>query len=224
MQNRYSQPSLWLKQLVDEHKLGTPFLVQINCYWNRGDRYYAESNWKGTLELDGGPLFTQFSHFMDTLYWLFGDITDINAQFHNYSHQHNTAFEDSGMVHFRLVNGGLGAFNYSTCTYEQNLESSITIIAEKGTVKVSGQYMDKVEYCNVTDYEQPELPEPPPPNTYPTGAQGSAANHYLVIDNVVQTLNGATAETTNAMEGLKEVEMIERIYKLRPASLLRPGL
>lgn len=214
MQNRYSPPSEWLKSVMEAHLLGKIYMVQVNCYWNRDDRYYSKSNWKGTLDLDGGVLFTQFSHFMDIMYWLFGDISNVKARFHNFSHKHNTEFEDSGFISFNFINGGMGSFNYSTSVYDTNLESSMTIIAEKGTIKVGGQYMDKVDYCNIEGYEMPTLAPANPPNDYGT-YKGSAANHHFIFDNVVDTLRGKSTATTNALEGLKVVEIIERIYETR---------
>ena len=214
MQNRYSPPSQWLKEMVAEKRLGKIFMVKINCYWNRDDKYYKSKGWKGTLALDGGPLYTQFSHFIDIMYWLFGDIKNIKARFDNFKHQHNTEFEDSGYVNFEFVNGGIGSINYSTAVYDRNFESSITIIGEKGTIKVGGQYMDTLEYCHVENYDQPVLPPSNPPNDY-GDYKGSAANHHYVIQNVIDTLKGHSTITTNALEGLKVVEMIERIYEQR---------
>lgn len=214
MQNRYSPPSKWLKSLVHEERFGKIYMVKINCYWNRDDKYYQSKSWKGSLELDGGPLYTQFSHFIDIMYWLFGDIKNVKARFQNFNHRHNTEFEDSGYVNFDFVNGGIGAINYTTSVYNTNYESSITIIGEKGTVKVGGQYMDKVEYCDIENYEMPELEPSNPPNDY-GDYKGSAANHSYVIQNVVDTLKGESAITTNALEGMKVVEMIERIYEQR---------
>ncbi|HNR55253.1 MAG TPA: Gfo/Idh/MocA family oxidoreductase [Flavobacteriales bacterium] len=214
MQNRYSPPSQWIKGVVDEGLLGDIFLVQVNCYWNRDDRYYKPGSWKGTQALDGGTLFTQFSHFIDILYWLFGDITDISAKFADFTHKELTDFEDSGLVNFRFLNGGIGCINYSTAVWDRNLESSMTIIGSKGSVKIGGQYMDQVEYCHIKDYVMPDLAPTNPANDY--GAyKGSANNHGFIIDNVVDTLRGHTTLTTNALEGLKVVEIIERIYEKR---------
>ena len=211
MQNRYSPPSEWIKSVVDEGILGEIFMVQINCYWNRDENYYGKVKWKGDLELDGGTLFTQFSHFIDIMYWLFGDVTNIQARFRDFRHQHNTDFEDSGFVAFDFVNGGMGSIAFSTAVDRKNYESSMTIIAEKGTVKIGGQYMNEVEYCDIRGYEMPDLPEANPANDY--GAyKGSAANHGYVIENVVDTLNGKKQISTNALEGLKVVDIIERIY------------
>ncbi|MCH8330842.1 MAG: gfo/Idh/MocA family oxidoreductase, partial [Bacteroidetes bacterium] len=94
----------------------------------------------------GGPLFTQFSHFIDIMFWLFGDINNIQATFNKYRTSLPTDFEDSGIVSFDFLSGGMGTINYSTAIYQTNLESSMTIIGEKGTIKVGGQYMDQVEY------------------------------------------------------------------------------
>lgn len=214
MQNRYSPPSQWLKQMVDSGTLGDIHIVQVNCYWNRDARYYKPGSWKGTADLDGGTLFTQFSHFVDILYWLFGDITDIHGRFADFNHQGLTAFEDSGLVNFRFRNGGIGCINYSTAVWDRNLESSMTIIGSKGSVKVGGQYMDQVEYCHVEGYAMPTLAPTNPANDY--GAyKGSANNHGHIIDNVVDTLRGHSTLTTNALEGMKVVEIIERIYEKR---------
>ncbi|MFT3737284.1 MAG: Gfo/Idh/MocA family oxidoreductase [Breznakibacter sp.] len=218
MQNRHSPPSVWLKQLIDQNVLGNIHMVQLNCFWNRDDRYYKPGNWHGTSHLDGGTLFTQFSHFIDTLYWLFGDIKDIKASFGDFCHQHSTEFEDSGNVIFNFVKGGMGCISYSTAVWDTNLESSITIIAQNGSIKVSGQYMNEVVHCHIKDYVMPTLPPVNPPNDYGP-YKGSAANHHFVIENVVDTLKEKTSITTNAMEGLKVVEIIERIYSYKTDNL-----
>lgn len=214
MQNRYSPPSKWIKQVVSDGILGDINMVQVNCYWNRDERYYKKGGWKGTQDLDGGTLFTQFSHFIDIMYWLFGDIDNIKGKFADFTHQHLTEFEDSGFVSFDFINGGMGCINYSTAVADRNLESSLTVIGTKGSVKIGGQYMNEVEVCNIADYEMPELEESAPANDYGY-YKGSAQNHHFVIQNVIDTLQGKATSTTNALEGLKVVEIIERIYKER---------
>jgi len=214
MQNRYSPPSVWIKEMVDSKRLGKLFLVQINCFWNRDARYYQSGSWHGSQTMDGGTLFTQFSHFIDLMYWLFGDIQNISARFMDFNHQTLTDFEDSGVVTFDFTNGGSGVFNYSTSIYDANFESSVTILAENGTIKIGGQYMNEVTYCHVKDYSMSVLPPTNPGNDY--GAyKGSAQNHHLVIDNVVKVLKNKERETTNAGEGYKVVDIIERIYRLK---------
>jgi len=214
MQNRYSPPSVWIKDMVESGRLGKIFMVQLNCYWNRDERYYKPESWHGKKDLDGGTLFTQFSHFIDIMYWLFGDITNIQAKFNDFNHATLTDFEDSGFVSFDFIDGGMGSLNYSTSVWNKNLESSMTIIAEHGSVKIGGQYMNEVEICHVKDYTMPELAPTNPGNDY--GAyKGSAQNHNFVIENVIDVLKGRNSITVNALEGLKTVDIIERVYALK---------
>ena len=220
MQNRYSPPSVWLKEVVEKKIIGEVYMVQLNCYWNRDDRYYKPGNWKGTQDLDGGTLFTQFSHWIDIMYWIFGDITNIQAKFADFTHQKSTDFEDSGFVSFDFVNGGMGCINYSTAVWDKNLESSLTIVGSNGSIKVGGQYMDQIEVCNIKDYNMPELAETNPANDYGS-YKGSANNHNFVIENVIDTLNGINKISTNALEGLKVVDIIERIYAFRQNDVLK---
>lgn len=216
MQNRYSPPSVWLKELADNNTLGDIYMVKLDCYWNRDDRYYKKGNWHGDVKLDGGTLFTQFSHFIDIMYWLFGDVQNIRGNFADFNHKNLTDFEDSGVVTFDFINGGMGCLNYSTSVWDTNLESSITIIGSKGTVKVAGQYMNEVTYCHVKDYVMPELAPSNPPNDYGL-YKGSAQNHHYVIENVIEKLTDKGTITTNVLEGLKVVDIIERIYQVRDA-------
>lgn len=221
MQNRYSPPSKWLKEILDKKLLGSIYMVQTNCYWNRDDRYYKPNpttgrptSWHGTADLDGGTLFTQFSHFIDLMYWYFGDITNIQAKFQDFSHEKSTDFEDSGFISFDFIDGGMGSINYSTSVWDKNLESSITIIGEKGSVKVGGQYMNEVVHCHIDGYEMPELEASNPPNNYGLYT-GSAANHHYIYENIKYVLLENGTITTNALEGMKVVEIIERIYAIK---------
>lgn len=212
MQNRYSPPSAWLKDTIP--LLGNIYQVYINCFWNRNEDYYLESNWKGSLDLDGGPLYTQFSHFVDTLIWLFGEVHLKHASFAKHKLHNITQFEDTGNFSFKLKRGGEGQFNYTTSSYAQNLESSITILAEKGSIQVGGQYMEKVLYCNIENYKFTSLPEANAPNQYGTYS-GSAANHQYVFENVIAHLNKMPSKITTAEEGLEVVKLIETVYKMR---------
>ncbi len=214
MQNRFSPPSMWLKELTVAKTLGEIFSIQINCFWNRDNRYYTPNHWHGNLELDGGPLFTQFSHFIDLLYWIFGEIKINHAQFENFNHKNSTQFEDSGIVTFSINSGGVGSINYSTSVFDKNFESSISIIGENGTVKLGGQYMNEISYCHIQDYVMPSLEKSNPPNNY-GNYQGSASNHPYVIQNVIETLNNYSKPHTQVTEGMAVVKIIEDIYKFR---------
>lgn len=214
MQNRYSPPAMWLQSILAQNLLGEVYHVQVNCFWNRDARYYTPLSWRGKANQDGGTLFTQFSHFIDMLYWLFGDFKNIRGQFRDFNHQVLTDFEDSGFLQFELERGGFCTFNYSTSVAAENLESSMTIIGEKGSVKIDGQYMNQVSQCQIQDYQMPALPVSEPANNYGPFS-GSAANHKYIIDNVVQTLHYNGVASTNAYDGFKVVELIERIYALK---------
>jgi len=183
-------------------------MVQTNCYWNRDERYYTGSDWKGKSEKDGGVLFTQFSHFVDMLYWCFGDMHSYRSRFHNFSHKELTEFEDSGTVTFEFSKGGMGLLNFSTSVWDKNMESSLTVIAENGSIKIGGQYMEKVEYCHIKNYELPMLGIKSVGNF-----TGNDAHHFLSIQNVVETLQGKSSISTNALEGMKVVEIIEKMYR-----------
>lgn len=220
MQNRYSPPSVWIKNLVENGVLGNVYMVQLNCYWNRDERYYTPESWHGSKALDGGTLFTQFSHFIDILYWLFGDICQIESRLYDFRHANLTEFEDSGIVTFNFMKGGCGILNFSTAVWDKNLESSMTIIAENGAVKIGGQYMDKVEYCHIKDYTMPDLAPTNPGNDY-GGYKGSAQNHNFVIENVVDVFYQRNSISTNALEGLKVVDIIERIYQSNGKSTMQ---
>ncbi len=211
MQNRYSPTAQWIKEVVDNNILSKIYMVQLNCFWNRDERYYIKDSWHGNKELDGGTLFTQFSHFIDIFYWLFGDIKNIKSTFASFNHKQLTTFEDSGIVNFKFGDNSIGSLNFSTSVYKQNMESSITVIAENGSVKVGGQYMDKVEYCRIKNYAMPQLREATSANDY-GNYKGSAANHHYVIQNVIDVLNNAAPITTTTAEGMKVVDIIQRIY------------
>ncbi len=205
MQNRYSSVIRWLKEVVDSGVLGSIYLVQTNCFWNRNEAYYQASDWHGKKDLDGGTLFTQFSHFIDLLYWLFGDITNIQSRFYNYNHKDFTEFEDSGVISFEFKNGAAGSLQFTTSVWDKSLESSVTIIAEKGSIKIGGQYMDQLEYCHVKDYELPAL------NGYKM-ANPATSNHYHIIDDVVQTLKHKKT-SGNISDAVQVVDVIERMYQ-----------
>ena len=211
-QNRFNVPIAELKQIIDEGRLGKIVDVQLNCFWNRNNKYYESSDWKGKKELDGGTLFTQFSHFIDLLYWMVGDVKNIDAITRNFMHQQIIDFEDSGVIALEFENGAIGTVNYTVNSFEKNMEGSITVFGEKGTVKVGGQYLNTLEYQNIESYKMETIFETKPANDYGY-YQGSMSNHDKVYDNVVDVLSKNGTVATSGFEGLKTVEIIERIYK-----------
>jgi UDP-N-acetyl-2-amino-2-deoxyglucuronate dehydrogenase len=209
-QNRFNPPVAAVKQIIDEGRLGKIYSAQLNCFWNRNNEYYHNS-WKGTMALDGGTLYTQFSHFIDLLYWMVGDVKDVHAFTGNFHHKGIIEFEDTGTVSLRFYNGAVGTINYSVNSFEQNMEGSLTIFGEKGTVKIGGQYLNEMEYQKIENYEIKDLPPGNPPNNYGKYF-GSMSNHDKVYKNVVEVLRDGGVIATNGFEGLKTVEIIDKIY------------
>jgi UDP-N-acetyl-2-amino-2-deoxyglucuronate dehydrogenase len=210
-QNRYNPPVAAVKKIIDEGRLGKIQSVQLSCFWNRNEDYYKNS-WKGTLALDGGTLYTQFSHFIDLLYWMVGDVVEVKAMMDNYQHKEMIEFEDAGVVILRFANGAIGTVNYTVNSYQKNMEGSLTIFGEKGTVKIGGQYLNELEYQQIENYKIEDLPEGNKPNNYGNYV-GSMSNHNLVYDNVIEVLENNGIITTSAFEGLKTVEIIQKIYE-----------
>lgn len=210
MQNRFSPISAWLKDCIDKKRLGEIYMVDVQCYWNRDARYYlpegSPHSWHGKTDLDGGPLYTQFSHFVDMVFWLFGNWTDIHASLECFRNREYTEFEDSGNISFRLGHKTLGNFAYTNAAYNQNLLSSLTIIGENGSIRVGGQYMQELLYCNIKNYEVPM-------ETRRAFERPTPHNHVHIYENVYEALNNREDVSTTAYEGMKVVHIIESIYK-----------
>lgn len=209
-QNRFNPPVEAVKTAIDEGRLGKIYSVQLSCFWNRNNEYY-KSPWKGTVALDGGTLFTQFSHFIDLLYWMFGDVKSTSGIISNKGHKDTIEFEDTGTFALEFYSGVLGTLHYTVNAFRKNMEGSLTIFGEKGTVKIGGQYLNELEYQQIGDYQITDLPAGNPPNQY--GAyQGSMSNHDKVYQNVLSVLTHEGVIATNGFEGLKTVEIIDKLY------------
>lgn len=209
-QNRYNPPVVAVKNALEQGRLGKIYSIQLNCFWNRKADYYANT-WKGTLKLDGGTLYTQFSHFIDLLLWMIGDVKQVQSMMANYAHRNIIEFEDTGVVTLQFVNGAIGTINYTVNSHAKNMEGSLTIFGEKGTVKIGGQYLNELEYQNIKDYIIRDIPAGNIANQY-GNYEGSMSNHDKVYDNLIEVLQHNGTMTTSAMEGLKTVSLIEKMY------------
>lgn len=209
-QNRFNPPVEAVKNAIETGKLGKIYSVQLSCFWNRNEDYYANS-WKGTKMMDGGTLFTQFSHFIDLLYWMIGDVKKVHSFNNNYAHQGIIEFDDTGVAILEFYNGAIGTVNYTVNSYKKNMEGSLTIFGEKGTVKIGGQYLNELEYQNIEGYKIENLAEGNKSNNYGT-YQGSMSNHDKIYENVVDVLLNNASISANGFEGLKTVEIIDKIY------------
>lgn len=210
-QNRFNPPVKEVKELIDSGKLGKIYSVQLNCFWNRNDNYYNGSEWKGTKNLDGGILYTQFSHFIDLLYWYFGDVKNAHSISHNFNHKNVIDFEDTGVSILNFYSGVIGTVSYTINAFGKNMEGSITVFGEKGTVKIGGQYINELEYQMIDGLDKIEVDKGNPPNNYGEYT-GSMSNHEDVYRNVIDVLTNNGMISTNGFEGLKTVEIIDKIY------------
>jgi len=213
-QNRFNPPVAFVKKLIDENKLGRVFSFQLNCFWNRPEAYY-QNTWRGTKNLDGGILFTQFSHFIDLLYWLIGDISSASGIRNNFLHKKSIEFEDSGVAQLQMKNGSIGTISYTINSNKKNMEGSLTLFGEKGTVKIGGQYLNELEYFSVEGEASPELSGGNPPNQYGF-YEGSMSNHHKVYEHLVKALDDPSYNFIHSEETFKCIEIIEKIYNASP--------
>lgn len=207
---RYNPALSSLKKAIEQNQPGTIYSFQLNCFWNRPPAYY-EGSWKGDQALDGGTLFTQFSHYIDAMLWLFGNMRSVTGLRKNFAHQQVIDFEDSGVVALEMENGIIGGINWSVNTFQKNMEVSLSIIAEKGSITIGGEYMNTITY-QLTDGFDLKVPEAGNANDYGF-YKGSMSNHDKVYENLVKALYDDNHPFTSAADGLKTVETIETIYK-----------
>jgi len=210
-QNRYNPPIMAVKKLMDENKLGKLFYIVVNCFWNRNNGYYEQSSWRGIKNRDGGALFTQFSHFIDLMLMFAGSVESVYTIANNFLHP-DIDIEDTGVVSIKFSNGIIGSLNFTNNAYKNNMEGSITIFAEKGTVKIGGQYLNKLEYQRLDGENIPELDEAMQPNDYGT-YQGTMSNHDKVYQNVVDSLMNGGKVAVNGIDGMETTEVIEAAYQ-----------
>ena len=206
---RYNPAILALKEMIDNRKLGKLYSFQLNCFWNRPADYYANS-WKGKLLSDGGTLYTQFSHYIDAMIWLFGDVEKITGFRKNLAHESLIEFEDCGVVSMQMKNGMLGGLNWSVNTFKKNMEISLTLIGEMGSIRIGGEYMNKVEY-QLTKEIKLDIQDMGEPNDYGF-YKGSMSNHDKVYENLAKALMNNGHPFANGIDGYNTVEVIERIY------------
>jgi UDP-N-acetyl-2-amino-2-deoxyglucuronate dehydrogenase len=209
-QNRFNPPIEAVKNILEEGKLGKIFNVQLNCFWNRDPKYY-ENSWKGSIDLDGGTLYTQFSHFIDLLYWMVGDVNEVCGFSNNFMHKDIIEFEDTGVVALKFSSGAIGTINYTVNSTHKNMEGSLTLFGTEGTIKIGGQYLNELEYQEINNYTIKDLPKGNSPNNYGTYV-GSMSNHDLVYKNVIDVIQNNGKILVNYFEGFKTVEMISKIY------------
>lgn len=209
-QNRYNLPVMQVRRLAEEGALGRLFLAECSILWNRDAAYYADSPWRGRKEMEGGALYTQASHFIDLLIWFLGDVVDANGVLSR--RMHDIEFEDCGTASLVFSSGATAGLTWTTCAHERNYKGSITLVGERGTVRIGGEYLNRIEYWSVSGHPPPgENPSGPPPNRY-EHYQGTSSNHDKVIRDVVRDVLDGRHRLVDGREAAATVRAIERIY------------
>ncbi|MCP5182054.1 MAG: Gfo/Idh/MocA family oxidoreductase [Pseudomonadales bacterium] len=206
-QNRRNATLQLLKQAIESGRFGRIFMVNINVFWSRPQDYYDSADWRGTWEFDGGALMNQASHYVDLLDWLIGPIESVQA--YTGTLARNIEVEDSAVLGVKWRSGALGSMNVTMLTYPKNLEGSITILGEKGTVRVGGVAVNEIQHW--------EFAEPHPQDETIKAANYATTSvygfgHPLYYDNVINVLRGEAEAETDGREGLKSLEVLIAAY------------
>ncbi len=206
-QNRRNSTLQMLKQAMVAGRFGRIYMVNVNVFWTRPQEYYDSSAWRGTWEFDGGAFMNQASHYVDLLDWLVGPVESVQA--YTATLARNIEVEDSGVISLRWRNGALGSMNVTMLTYPQNLEGSITILGEHGTVRVGGVAVNEILLWQFAD-KRPEDDSIASANYETTSVYGFG--HPLYYENVVQALRGTAQAETDGREGLRSLELLIATY------------
>lgn len=199
LQNRFNPAVQAVYNAIQHKELGRLFSVQVNCFWNRNQIYYDGHAWHGNEKLDGGVLFTQFSHFVDLLLWCFGPVKKLSAMMQNADHHYTALHADEGAVLLQFENETIGTLQFSINSFSRNMEGSLTLLAEKGTVKIGGTYLDELVY---QDTEKPLQVENNP--AYSPMEQ--------VYQSMIRTLQNGEIFYTSPEESLATIQLIEQIH------------
>jgi len=205
-QNRRNSTLQLLKRAVKEKRFGKIHMVHLNVFWTRPQEYYDQAPWRGTWEFDGGAFMNQASHYVDLLEWLIGPIDKVQAMM---STTRDIEVEDTGVLNVKWRNGALGSMSVTMLTYPKNLEGSIAILGEKGTVRVGGVAVNDIqhwEFDKPKDYDD-EVKEA---NYQTTSVYGFG--HPLYYNNVIEVLRGEAEPETDGREGLKSLEVLIAAY------------
>ncbi|RJF96339.1 Gfo/Idh/MocA family protein [Noviherbaspirillum saxi] len=206
-QNRHSVILQLLKKALNEHRFGRLHMVAMNVFWTRPQEYYDSAKWRGTWQYDGGAFMNQASHYVDLLEWLVGPVESLHA--YTATLGRNIEVEDTGSLSLRWRNGALGSVNVTMLTYPKNLEGSITVLGEKGTVRIGGAALNEVQHWefsekNADDKKISEIGE--------QTAVNDGTGHTAYYDNVIKVLRGEGEPETDGREGLKTLELLIATY------------
>jgi UDP-N-acetyl-2-amino-2-deoxyglucuronate dehydrogenase len=206
-QNRRNTTLQLLKRAVEEKRFGRIYMVNLNVFWTRPQSYYDQAKWRGTWELDGGAFMNQASHYVDLIDWLIGPVEKVQAMMGTL--ERDIEVEDTGVLNIKWRNGAMGSMNVTMLTYPKNYEGSITILGEKGTVRVGGMAVNDIQHWEFED-EQDYDTEIHSANYETTSVYGFG--HPLYYKNVIDVLRGDVEPETDGREGLKSLELLIAAY------------
>lgn len=206
-QNRHNPTIQLLKRAIEKKRFGRIFMVTINVFWQRPDSYYNSSSWRGTWEFDGGALMNQASHYVDLLDWLIGPIESVHAITGTLAR--NIQVEDTCVLAVKWRSGALGSVNVTMLTHNKNFEGSITVIGEKGTVRLGGVAVNEFQHWEFADKDEDD--EKVRNSSYKTESV-YGFGHHLYYDNVIKVLCGEATPLTDGREGLKALEVLIASY------------
>lgn len=206
-QNRRNATLQLLKSAVEKERFGRIYMVNINVFWSRPQEYYDSAKWRGTWEFDGGAFMNQASHYVDLIDWLIGPVESVQA--YTGTLARNIEVEDTGVMSIKWRSGALGSMNVTMLTYPKNLEGSITIIGEKGTVRLGGLAVNEIQHW--------EFAEPDPDDEKVKSASYQTTSvygfgHQLYYKNVIDVLRGEAEPETDGREGLRSLETLIATY------------
>lgn len=206
-QNRLNATVQKLKRAIRSGRFGRIHVVTVNVFWTRPQAYYDSAPWRGTWEFDGGAFMNQASHYVDLLDWLVGPIESVHA--FTATLARNIEVEDTGVASIRWRSGALGSMTVTMLTYPQNLEGSVTILGDRGTVRLGGVALNEVQHW------QFETPEPDDIEAKASGYSVSSVygdGHRAYYANVIDALRGRAKSETDGREGLRSLELLTAIY------------
>ncbi len=207
LQNRLNPSIQLVRRAFEEGRFGKIYMITSNVFWNRPQDYYDMAPWRGTWALDGGAFMNQASHYVDMVQWFGGPFTEVKA--FTATLARNIEAEDTGSAIIRFQNGSIGSINVTTLTYPKNLEGSVTILGEKGTVRVGGTSMNRIEHWEFTD-QQPYDRELEHFNTNPDSVYGYGHSGYY--RNVIDCIANKTSALSDGNEGRKSLYLLEQIH------------
>jgi UDP-N-acetyl-2-amino-2-deoxyglucuronate dehydrogenase len=206
-QNRRNATLQLLKKAVDKKRFGRIYMVNLNVFWTRPQEYYDSSPWRGTWEFDGGALMNQASHYVDLIEWIVGPVESLHA--YTATLARDIQVEDTGVISLRWRNGALGSMNVTMLTYPKNLEGSITILGEKGSVKIGGVAVNEIQQWEFANADEDDAAVKD--SSYQTTSV-YGLGHPLYYDNVINVLRGEAEPETDGREGLKSLEVLIATY------------